>query len=70
MNLTLAIVRKTKKRNKLYYTGDDPEMLQWVALNKNWHGVIILDLFFAVTTMSNHLTFANKVQLTSYYYLY
>ena len=24
MNLTLTILRKTKKRNKLYYTGDDP----------------------------------------------
>ena len=67
MNLTLAIVRKTLKRNKLYYNGDDPEMLQWVALN--WHGVIILDLFFTVTTISNNLTFANKVQLNSYYYL-
>ena len=68
MNLTLTIVRKTKKRNKLYYTGDDPlKMLQWVALN--WHGVIILDLFFTVTTISNNLTFANKVQLNSYYYL-
>ena len=67
MNLNLAIVRKTKKRNKLYYTWDDPEMLQWVALN--WHGVIILDLFFTVTTISNNLTFANKVQLNSYYYL-
>ena len=47
MNLTLTILHKTKKKNKLYYTGDDPEMLQWVALN--WHGVIILDLFFTVT---------------------
>ena len=24
MNLTLTIERKTKKTNKLYYTGDDP----------------------------------------------
>lgn len=24
MNLTLTILHKTKKRNKLYYTGDDP----------------------------------------------
>ena len=24
MNLTLTIVHKTRKTNKLYYTGDDP----------------------------------------------
>ena len=46
--------------------GMNLKMLQWVALN--WHGVIILDLFFTVI-ISNNLTFANKVQLNSYYYL-
>ena len=28
MNLTLTIVHKTKKTNKLYYTGDDPKIVK------------------------------------------
>ena len=69
MNLTLTIVRKSKKRNKLYYTAGGWPLNVAMGCLKLAIGMIILDLFFAVTTISNHLTFANKVQLNSYYYL-
>ena len=35
MNLTLTIVYKTKKTNKLYYTGDNPSVLILLKL-LNW----------------------------------